>query len=140
MKVWNAATGKRILHVDGIGIVETLALSPSGRVLTAGARKTGFQGQSCKVHLWETHSGQEIRSFDVPQAAIWALAIAPDGRTLAASNFIAAVPPASLTPMLPELVRNDSIFRRAAELKSSPTTHGARHRRRLLCDAYDPLS
>ena len=27
-----------------------------------------------------------------------------------------------------------------AEPESSPTTHGARHHRRLHCDAYDPLS
>jgi hypothetical protein len=79
------ATGKRLLTVDIAGHhTESVAISPSGRVVAVGGRGLPESNAgSCKVGLWDTLSGSEIRTFDVPQGGVGSLAFTPDGRTLA---------------------------------------------------------
>ena len=55
-----------------------LAFSPDGRILATS-------GSSQNVQLWDTTTGQEVRSIKVSEEieCCWGLAFSPDGRTLA---------------------------------------------------------
>jgi RNA polymerase sigma factor (sigma-70 family) len=87
VRVWSVTSGKRIMKVDNIGWIEPLAFSPSSRILAIGARTRRVSpDDTCRIHFWETISGKEIRSMHSPQGAVWSLAFAPDGKTLASGG------------------------------------------------------
>src|SRR5262249_6583546 len=92
--VWASATGKQVARFGVKGTFTSLAFSPSGRTLAAvQLAQEGFDARRDRpvpdekvtgtLHLLEVFSGQEIRRLDMPQGSVWALAFAPDGRTLA---------------------------------------------------------
>jgi WD40 repeat protein len=62
--LWNAATGKKLRHLDdgnGVGI-ESLAFSPDGKVLAEGYGTAGAFGASFKgVRLWNVASGKRYK-------------------------------------------------------------------------------
>jgi WD40 repeat protein len=87
LRLWATATGKQVAQFKGFQRILCLAFSPSGRTLAAvDLVRNNFgpdEMQTCTLHLLEAFSGQEIRKIDMPQGSVWALAFAPDGRTLA---------------------------------------------------------
>jgi WD40 repeat protein len=66
------------------GEVNTVALSPGGRLLAAG-------GTDGKVHIWNTATGRQIGALSGPSGAITAVAFSPDGIALAASTADGAI-------------------------------------------------
>jgi hypothetical protein len=78
VELWDAASGER-LHRWDLGIVgtETVAFSPDGKLLAAGA--------GLDIHLWATATRHEIRSWTKDGFAVNSvqrLAFSPDGRLL----------------------------------------------------------
>jgi len=60
------------------GTVSAVAISPNGQVAATTSGTTTF--------LWELTSGQQLRTFSVPDVSMSSLAFSPDGRWLAASG------------------------------------------------------
>jgi hypothetical protein len=92
VRVWAVATGKQVAQFRGQGQawILSLAFSPSGRVLAAGAERSpdnGAGGEAASsIYLWEIPSNQEIQKIAGPQGSVTALAFAPNGRTLASGG------------------------------------------------------
>lgn len=77
--LWEAATGElawrsRAFRAD----VLSLAFSPDGRLLFAGAREG-------RVRVWDVASGRERADLDWKAGAVHAVAVAPDGATAVAA-------------------------------------------------------
>lgn len=84
IKVWEVATGRRLLDFPAhAGWVVRLALSPDGKTLAS----TGIEETAC-VKLWDTASGQPLRSLAVPgpnpPQMLRDVLFAGDGRRVAA--------------------------------------------------------
>jgi WD40 repeat protein len=79
VRIWEAATGKsgHLFKVSGEGAV-SVALSPDGRHLAAGARKGA-------VYLWELTGGtlRHTLTLSVPYLPVYLLAFSHDGKRLA---------------------------------------------------------
>jgi RNA polymerase sigma factor (sigma-70 family) len=91
LSVWDTATGKQGAQFKGLQRIVALAFAPGGRTLAAvDLARDNFPGPdetaACTLHLLEVASGQEIRRIAMPQASVWSLAFAPDGRTLATGS------------------------------------------------------
>jgi WD40 repeat protein len=90
IQVWATATGKELARFGGLSLImlpQPVALSPSGRVLAVAdvvyqSLPSGDRVTTCTMHLLEVISGEEVRSFTVPQGSVWSLAFTPDGRSL----------------------------------------------------------
>ena len=61
-------------------MVNTLDFSTDEKFLASGSADR-------TVKVWETHSGKNIRTFEVP-GLVYAVAFSPNGRTIAASSFL----------------------------------------------------
>jgi RNA polymerase sigma factor (sigma-70 family) len=86
VSVWAAATGKALAQFRGQSMIESLAFSPSGRVLAAGEGLEKAKDAASAIYLWEVASGKEIRTIAGMQGSVPSLAFAPDGRTLASGG------------------------------------------------------
>ncbi len=96
LRVWAVDSGKEIMRVTDEAtdaaagmMMYALALSPSGRLLAFGGSRESKKADGsdgCSIHILEVLSGKEIRRFEAAQEAIWSLAFAPDGRTLASGG------------------------------------------------------
>jgi WD40 repeat protein len=77
--LWQAATGKPVRHIEAHAS-GTVAFSPNGKKVAA----TGPFGYTIDLH--DPATGRQLRQLDSPQGAVYALALAPDGRTLASTG------------------------------------------------------
>ncbi len=59
--------------------VQSIAVTPDGRILTAG--------DDASVRLWDSQSGRQLRLLEGHRDRVWAVAVSPDG-SLAASGSI----------------------------------------------------
>jgi RNA polymerase sigma factor (sigma-70 family) len=91
--VWSIETGKELAKIAWPGFngnqPDSLAVSPSGRLLAASGRIRRIPGDgsfSSKIQLSELFSGQEIQLIERPQWATQPLAFSPDGRILASGD------------------------------------------------------
>jgi WD40 repeat protein len=97
LRIWDPATGKELQPLARksgpnlfalLGVSDSdrygpaaLAYAPDGKTLAAGVGS-----ERAAVHLWDTATGQELRSFPAFQPMIVALAFSPDGRVLASGS------------------------------------------------------
>jgi RNA polymerase sigma factor (sigma-70 family) len=84
VRIWHTASGKQLKRFAPGNFIETIAISPSGRVVAISQRQRTERWQATyPITLWEVYSGQEIRQIDGPQGWAWALDFSPDGKLLA---------------------------------------------------------
>lgn len=84
-----AAATREKLELKGLGLSSALALSPDGRTLIA-------QDPDQLLHMWDVATGKELRQFGKQdggsQISVFGaprcVAFAPDGRTVAAGEFV----------------------------------------------------
>nr|MDZ8047853.1 serine/threonine-protein kinase [Nostoc sp. DedQUE02] len=81
IKLWNLKTGKLIHtlkgHNDKVNSVAFLpSVSPNGVTLVSGSSDK-------KIKLWNPVTGKEIRTLETGSGYIYAVAISPDGHTIA---------------------------------------------------------
>jgi RNA polymerase sigma factor (sigma-70 family) len=80
--LWDAATGKPIRVFPSSGQPRRVAFSPDGKMI-ATSQRTG--------QLWDVASGRMLRELKSIQSTVYALAFAPDGKTLATTNSDEAI-------------------------------------------------
>jgi RNA polymerase sigma factor (sigma-70 family) len=80
--LFETALGKKLFAVGPNGI-RALAFSPDSKILALANPTT--------CSLWDTATGQALRSFPEARSAIVSLAFAPDGRTLAIGGHDGAI-------------------------------------------------
>jgi hypothetical protein len=96
MRLWDVATGKRLAHLEMPGASGCLLFGHDGRtLLTTDAEAV--------LHHWEVLTGKERRRLagHLP-AWVGALALAPDGRTLASGGYDGQVLVWDLTGRAPD--------------------------------------
>ncbi|HKP46716.1 MAG TPA: hypothetical protein VJT50_08955, partial [Pyrinomonadaceae bacterium] len=103
------------------GTVNGLALDPSGQILASA-------GNDMTIKLWDTRTGDLLRSLVGHQQSVWSVAFHPDGRSLASGS-------ADGTVRLWETSSGNELY----ELKGPKRTDYARHvSQRVWSIAYDP--
>jgi WD40 repeat protein len=78
--LWDVATQRRLLKLDDhSGAINSVALSPDGRLLAAG-------GADGSIRLWDAGTGQPIDLLEGRQDQVWSVAFSPDGKWLASGG------------------------------------------------------
>src|SRR5439155_1052831 len=75
LRLWDVATGQQRLILKEQSYIGILVFSPDGKLLASPAGK--------QVHLWDTTTGREAGTI---RTEAYALAFAPDGKTLATGD------------------------------------------------------
>ncbi|MCP3100231.1 High-affnity carbon uptake protein Hat/HatR [Myxococcus sp. K15C18031901] len=79
--VWDAATGERLLALDGHeGEIRALAWSPDGARLASGSRDHD-------ARLWDARTGELLHAMTGQEGQVTAVAFSPDGQVLATGNL-----------------------------------------------------
>jgi WD40 repeat protein len=78
IKIWDAGTGKELRTIVGLGGRRCVTFSSDGRTLASDDRQT--------VILWSLDSGKERLVLKGHQESVFAVAFAPDGKTLASGG------------------------------------------------------
>jgi len=76
VKIWNSATGKELITLNGISKVSSVAFSPDGQRLAS-------VGDDETVKIWDSASGKELFSFKGHAGPVRSAAFSPDGQRLA---------------------------------------------------------
>ena len=72
IQIWDAQTGKQLARIASESVY-ALAFSPTGRTLAGGwfgSRSDDQYNAEGAIHLWEVHTGQEIRQIKTPHIVI----------------------------------------------------------------------
>src|SRR5262249_2024081 len=80
--LWNVATGKELLQVASSQLVPGggIVLVPDGKMIVQGGELEP------SLVLWNAVTGQPVKRFGNYEGHVTALALAPDGRTLASAG------------------------------------------------------
>jgi WD40 repeat protein len=87
VRVWDVASGKPIVKLQGNQERRCFAFSPDGRTLALGA---GSEAKPSAIRVFDVPSGKEQQGFG-RGIMVNALAFSPDGRCLAAADELHAV-------------------------------------------------
>ncbi|RLU90380.1 DNA-binding protein [Streptomyces griseocarneus] len=103
-RLWNTATHEAAGTLTGAGLTLAVAFSPDGQSL-ATASETGQRGITSTLQLWNAATSEKSRTLTGSTETATAVAISPDGRTLAAGDsrgsvFIWDLPRRSLVTTL----------------------------------------
>ncbi|HEV7890352.1 MAG TPA: TIR domain-containing protein [Pyrinomonadaceae bacterium] len=106
ISTWKVGTGKEVSRVRVMSDSKapygwTMALSPDGRTLAAGADR-GEDANVNAVRLWDTAVGEPLGAFRAEFKSVTSVEFSPDGRTLATGSFDKAV---RLWPLTNETLR-----------------------------------
>ncbi len=74
--VWDVGTGKLHRELLSTSAIQTATVAPGSTMLVSGHRDR-------TIHFWDMVSGKELRRLAAQTGGIAALAVSPDGRTLA---------------------------------------------------------
>jgi WD40 repeat protein len=87
LRLWDATTGTPLRTLAGhTGRIESVAFSPDGSQVLSGGGRRDFSRRSrlhpddLIVKLWDTSTGEQIRSFPGHKDDVNAVAFSPDGR------------------------------------------------------------
>jgi WD40 repeat protein len=84
-RVWDVVTGRELHRLQGGPAKRTTGYSPFGHVFfTPDGKSLVTHGADNLVRLWDLANGRERRRFTGDQDLVWAVALARDGKTLAA--------------------------------------------------------
>ena len=89
VRLWDLESGAHRELVGHREIVMSVAFSPDGsRAYSAGGLLPGFKnGTDFAVRVWDLKSWQPLTTFEGHTAAVWSLAVSPDGKyVLSAGN------------------------------------------------------
>ncbi len=75
-KIWDSATGNKLLTLGNGARISHVAWSPDGKRLATGGKGIG---------IWDLKTGKELVSVPSSQGSVWSLAWRPDGQQLAAA-------------------------------------------------------
>jgi len=85
VEIRDSETRQLIRTLKGhLGTVNTVQFVPQGKVMIAAGGLAGLGGQ---IKIWNVTEGKLIRSIDTHRDAIYALAISPDGKTMATGSY-----------------------------------------------------
>ena len=94
IKLWDARSGELLLSIDARGPnhkrkghtdwVSSVAFAPDGNTLASGSG-------DYTIKLWDTRSGETLRTLEGHRSSVRSVAFAPDGSTLASSSRDATV-------------------------------------------------
>ncbi len=85
--LWDVTTGKEVrqfAHVDSVG---HLAFSPDSKAIAAVFGSLEDPNKLSRIAFWDLSSGKELATLAGHEAAIFALAFSPDGKTLASGGY-----------------------------------------------------
>ncbi len=85
VQLMEATTRKSVRALDGVaGKVNALVFSPDGSMLFAAAGEPGVSGVA---YQWKVADGTLARKYEGHKDALYALALSPDGQTLATGSY-----------------------------------------------------
>lgn len=89
--VWASDSGKEVMRLHAGVSPFGLAFSPNGRILVAAGlasrtKANGDRDDDSAIQCWDMRTGQMIREFNTQQGLVYAVAFAPDGRTIASDG------------------------------------------------------
>lgn len=82
IRIWAAANGELLQAIETGTVVESLAYSPDGSVLTSG---DGYNNHN--VRLWDASNGELLSTLEGHTSAVGSLAFSPDGQYLASGSY-----------------------------------------------------
>ncbi len=89
VKLWEARTGEPIRTLSPTrGTVFAIAFTPDGRTLVGGGGvpRGGSQNHAGLVTIWDVATGEVLRTLEGTTDTVHAVAVAPDGKTIAAGG------------------------------------------------------
>ncbi|MCI0455873.1 MAG: sigma-70 family RNA polymerase sigma factor [Gemmataceae bacterium] len=100
-RVWDVATGRELSRFQGEPAKRSHGFSAFAQVLfTPDSKALVTRGEDNLVRLWDIATGREVRRFTEYQDLVWTIALARDGKTLAAL----VTPPGSDNEKMPNEV------------------------------------
>jgi WD40 repeat protein len=79
IKIWNLSTGEEVLTMEHSRYINDLVFSPDNKILASASVVEG------NIKLWNTQTGEEM--LTLLSNEIFSVAISPDSRLIAGSNF-----------------------------------------------------
>jgi WD40 repeat protein len=92
LRLWEVLTAKEILAVPvSIYLIDTVAISPDGRLLAMIAPQEGDPPPQQEILLWDLRNGKELHRFKGYGSSVTSLAFSPDSRRLISGLYNSAL-------------------------------------------------
>lgn len=92
VRFWDRETGKQISQLNHATPVQCVRFSPNGQLVATSGFKTASNMvdfdpfEDTAVHLWDAHTGKEIRKLKGHSSYINEIAFSPDGKMIASGG------------------------------------------------------
>jgi WD40 repeat protein/serine/threonine protein kinase len=88
VKAWDAATWRELFPPlpHRLGYVLAVAFSPDGTRIASSTGHYFYGGGECAIQIWDSASGQLIRTLRGHQGGVFSLAFSPNGKRLATTG------------------------------------------------------